>query len=64
MFPQVMKAHKAFLAHSSPVFHAMFIDGEMAQAALGGNLDNLSSSQNEVITVTDVTSKAFRDLLE
>ena len=63
MFPQVMKAHKAFLAHSSPVFHAMFI-GEMAQAALGGNLDNLSSSQNEVITVTDVTPKAFRDLLE
>jgi len=61
-FSQVVKAHKAFLAHSSPVFHAMFF-GEMGQAALGGK-NNLLSPQNDVIAVPDVTPTSFKALLE
>ena len=62
IFIQVFKVYKAFLAHASPAVHAMF-SGEMAQAALGGE-HNLSSPQNGVIAVPDVTPTTFRDLLE
>jgi len=59
---QVIKAHRIFLAQSSPVFHAMFF-GELAQSALGGK-NNLSSPQNEVIAVPDVTASSFKALLQ
>ena len=62
IFSQVVKAHKAFLAHSSPVFHAMFF-GEMGQAALGGK-NNLLSPQNDVIAVPDVTPTSFKALFQ
>jgi len=52
-FLQVIKAHKVYLAQSSPVFEAMLF-GMMTEGAV----------TNELISIPDLTPSSFKDLLQ
>jgi len=54
LFLQVIKAHKVYLAQSSPVFEAMLF-GKMTEEA---------PVMNELISIPDLTPSSFKDLLQ
>jgi len=62
-FVQLIQAHRIFLAMSSSVFEAMFY-GEMTQSAVSASDKHNFSSQNEPISLPELTPSSFKDLLQ